>query len=121
MPASSSGGGDDPARAQASPAVPDEDLMDHIVALSGGKDSTAMALRLAELEPRDYVYVCTPTGDEPRALFEHLDHMERLLGMSLVRLQDPRGLRGLIRAQRMVPNHRARCWVRAPHAEPAHA
>lgn len=34
----------------------------HVVALSGGKDSTAMALRLAEVEPREYTYVCTPTG-----------------------------------------------------------
>jgi tRNA(Ile)-lysidine synthase TilS/MesJ len=28
--------------------------MRHVVALSGGKDSTAMALALAEREPRDY-------------------------------------------------------------------
>ena len=31
--------------------------MTHVVALSGGKDSTAMALRLAEVAPRDYRYV----------------------------------------------------------------
>ena len=31
--------------------------MQHIVALSGGKDSTAMALWLNENEPRDYQYV----------------------------------------------------------------
>ena len=36
----------------------------HIVALSGGKDSTAMALRLAEAEPRDYTYV-TSRGSSP--------------------------------------------------------
>jgi tRNA(Ile)-lysidine synthase TilS/MesJ len=35
--------------------------MRHIVALSGGKDSTAMALRLAEVEPLDYEFVITPT------------------------------------------------------------
>lgn len=29
-------------------------VVNHIVALSGGKDSTAMALRLAEVEPREY-------------------------------------------------------------------
>ena len=38
--------------------------MKHIIALSGGKDSTALALRLAEVEPREYEYVFTPTGDE---------------------------------------------------------
>lgn len=38
--------------------------MKHIVGLSGGKDSTAMALWLAENQPRDYEYICTPTGEE---------------------------------------------------------
>ena len=45
--------------------------MKHVVALSGGKDSTALALRLAEVEPRDYIYVCTPTGNEPPEMFAH--------------------------------------------------
>ena len=31
--------------------------MTHVVGLSGGKDSTALALRLAEIEPRDYEYI----------------------------------------------------------------
>ena len=43
----------------------------HVVALSGGKDSTAMALRLAEIEPQDYVYLCTPTGDELPEMEQH--------------------------------------------------
>lgn len=42
----------------------DEHGCAHVVALSGGKDSTALALRLKEIEPREYQYVCTPTGDE---------------------------------------------------------
>ena len=45
--------------------------MKHVVALSGGKDSTALALRLAEIEPREYIYVCTPTGNEPPEMFAH--------------------------------------------------
>lgn len=37
----------------------------HVVGLSGGKDSTAMALRLRELNPdTPYTYIITPTGDE---------------------------------------------------------
>jgi len=37
----------------------------HVIALSGGKDSTAMALRLAELHPeREFVRLITPTGNE---------------------------------------------------------
>ena len=45
--------------------------MADVVALSGGKDSTAMALRLAEVEPRDYTYLIgySETSVEIRNLF----------------------------------------------------
>lgn len=37
--------------------------MEHIIGLSGGKDSTCMALRLLEVEPdTDFQYLITPTG-----------------------------------------------------------
>lgn len=53
----------------------------HVVALSGGKDSTAMALRLRELNPDvDYVYVCTPTGNELPEMWEHWRKLGQLLG-----------------------------------------
>jgi hypothetical protein len=90
----------------------------HIVALSGGKDSTAMAVRLAEIEPRPYSYVCTPTGDEPVAMFEHWARLESLLGAPILRLQDPRGLRGLIREQKALPNWRQRWCTRILKLEP---
>ncbi len=54
--------------------------MKHIVALSGGKDSTAMALRLAEIEPRDYAYVITPTGNELPEMIAHWRKLMDLLG-----------------------------------------
>lgn len=92
--------------------------MNHIVALSGGKDSTAMALRLAEVEPRDYTYVCTPTGDEPRDVAAHFERVEELLGRSIIRLQHPLGLRGVIREQKTIPNHRMRFCKRILKAEP---
>lgn len=83
----------------------------HIVALSGGKDSTAMALRLAEVEPRDYTYVCTPTGNELPELNDHWDRLETLLGKPLIRLPGL-GLMGLIVEQKMIPNHAARWCTR---------
>ena len=55
-----------------------------IVALSGGKDSTAMALRLAEIEPRQYQFVCTPTGDELPEMVDHWLHLGGLLGSPLL-------------------------------------
>lgn len=92
--------------------------MNHIVALSGGKDSTAMALRLTEIEPRNYVYVCTPTGDEPKQLFTHFDRLEQLLAQPIIRLQHSLGLRGLIRREKALPNPRMRFCTRVLKAEP---
>jgi 3'-phosphoadenosine 5'-phosphosulfate sulfotransferase (PAPS reductase)/FAD synthetase len=58
----------------------------HVVGLSGGKDSTAMALRLVEVEPREYTYVITPTGDELPPMVEHWKRLETLLGKPLIRV-----------------------------------
>jgi 3'-phosphoadenosine 5'-phosphosulfate sulfotransferase (PAPS reductase)/FAD synthetase len=83
----------------------------HIVALSGGKDSTAMALALAEFEPADYTYVCTPTGDELPEMVEHWAKLENLLGKKIIHLGE-RTLAGLIVEQSALPNHRQRWCTR---------
>ena len=95
--------------------------MQHIVALSGGKDSTALALRLAEVEPRPYTYVCTPTGDEPEAFFAHMDYLRRVLGASILPLMHPLGLNGLIAKQQALPNYRQRWCTRMLKIEPYRA
>lgn len=89
----------------------------HVVALSGGKDSTAMALRLAELEPRDYVYVCTPTGNELDKMFEHWRGLGELLGKPIVPVMGGT-LDGLIRKQGALPNWRQRWCTRMLKIEP---
>lgn len=45
-----------------------------------------MALRLAEVEPRDYRYICNPTGDELPEMEAHWAKLECLLGKSLERV-----------------------------------
>lgn len=92
-------------------------MVKHIVALSGGKDSTAMALRLAEIEPRDYIYVCTPTGNEPEELFAHWRHLGEVLGKPILPIMRDT-LHGLIRKQRRLPNHRQRWCTRMLKLEP---
>lgn len=93
----------------------------HVVALSGGKDSTAMALRLAEVEPRDYTYICTPTGDENAETFAHWRRLAERLGSPLIPVTARTTLDGLIRQQKMLPNHRARWCTRMLKIEPAAA
>ena len=91
--------------------------MKHIVALSGGKDSTAMALALAEREPRDYVYICTPMGDEPPEMFAHWQRLGILLGKPIVPVMGGT-LMSLIKKQNALPNWRQRWCTRMLKIEP---
>jgi|SRR5208282_3944521 len=91
--------------------------MNHIVALSGGKDSTALALRLAEVEPRDYIYVCTPTGNELPAMKEHWEKLGNRLGKKIVQPPGPT-LEGLIQIQKCLPNWRMRWCTRMIKLKP---
>ena len=94
--------------------------MRHVIGLSGGKDSTAMALRLSEIEPQDYEYLITPTGNELPEMLAHWDRLEKLLGRSLTRLQpmEGDGLRTLIERMHALPNHRQRWCTRILKIEP---
>lgn len=92
--------------------------MKHVVGLSGGKDSTCLALALAQREPRDYEYICTPTGNELPELFEHLARLEGLLGRPIKRLGAGMNLYQLIERENMVPNFRARFCTRVLKIEP---
>lgn len=88
-----------------------------IVALSGGKDSTAMALHLAEVEPDEYEYCITPTGRELPVMFAHWQKLECLLGKSLTRIPGPT-LLDRIKQYRTLPNFRMRYCTREVKIEP---
>lgn len=108
------------ARAAAAAATVQGDGMSeqHIVALSGGKDSTAMALWLAENEPRQYIYVCTPTGDELPEMFAHWNKLSVLLGSKIQPVMSGHTLQGLIRSYEALPNWRQRWCTRQLKIEP---
>lgn len=89
----------------------------HVVALSGGKDSTAMALWLVENEPREYEFVCTPTGRELPEMFEHWMKLGGLLGRPLKPISDA-SLDGLIHGYGALPNWRQRWCTRQIKIEP---
>ena len=87
----------------------------HIVALSGGKDSTALALRLKEINPcQMYVYVCTPTGDELPEMEVHWDLLESILNQPIIRLHHPdhQDIYSLIDDFKMLPNFQKRFCTR---------
>ena len=84
----------------------------HVVALSGGDDSSLLSVLLKEREPRPYTYVCTPTGNELPEMFEHWRKLGDLLGKPILPIMHRTGLKGIIREQRMLPNFRARFCTR---------
>lgn len=90
----------------------------HVVGLSGGKDSTALALRLAEVEPRDYTYICNETGDELPEMIDHWKRLEDMLGKPLVRVRHERDLNQEIEFQNMLPSVFARWCTRILKIEP---
>lgn len=91
--------------------------MNHVIALSGGKDSTALALRMAEVEPRDYIYLITPTGDELPEMTEHWEKLEGLLGKPMTRITNGT-LNSWIDHFGALPNWRQRWCTRVLKIEP---
>ena len=90
----------------------------HIVGLSGGKDSTALALRLAEVEPRQYEYICNETGNELPAMHDHWARLEDMLKAPIIRVRHHENLVQLIRTQNMLPNVFSRWCTRILKIQP---
>lgn len=62
----------------------------HILGLSGGKDSTALALFMRDRVPQ-MEYVFTDTGKELDETYKYLDQVEAYLGKPIIRLNDKAG------------------------------
>lgn len=93
----------------------------HIVALSGGHDSTALSLELRQRHPDvPYNYVCTPTGDELPDMFAHWRDLGDRLGRRLVPIVAGT-LDSAIAKANMLPNFRARFCTRVLKIEPYRA
>jgi hypothetical protein len=91
----------------------------HVVALSGGKDSTAMAFQLRERHPETpFVHVCTPTGDELPDMVAHWVRVGDRLGSRIWPISVGKSLDGLCKDQNALPNWRQRWCTRILKIEP---
>lgn len=80
----------------------------HLVGVSGGKDSTALALALNERAPEiDFQYICTPTGDELPEMVAHWEKLEGLLGKPLTRITN-RDLKFWMKEKKALPSFKMR-------------
>lgn len=71
----------------------------HILSLSGGKDSTALAIYLKDRIP-NLEYVFADTGEELPETYDYLERLEALLGKSVTYLKADGGFSALLKARR---------------------
>src|SRR5579862_500936 len=62
----------------------------HILGLSGGKDSTALAIYMRDRVP-EMEYVFCDTGKELRETYAYLDQVQAFLGKEIIKLNDKAG------------------------------
>ncbi len=77
-----------------------QEAVRHILSLSGGKDSTALAVYMRDKVP-EMEYVFMDTGEELPETYEYLERIESYLGKPIVRLKNNRqGFKDLLDARR---------------------
>jgi len=69
----------------------------HILSISGGKDSAALAFHLRDTRPDiDFEYVFFDTGEELPETYEYLDKLERALGIKVEYIYPPKSFEKLL-------------------------
>lgn len=97
---------------------PTDQPVRHILSLSGGKDSTALAIfmkdRIVDLE-----YVFCDTGEELPETYEYLDKLEAYLGKAVTRLNPDRQFQHYLKVYNgVLPDARTRWCTRKLKIEP---
>ncbi|MHB1681273.1 MAG: phosphoadenosine phosphosulfate reductase family protein [Bacilli bacterium] len=93
----------------------------HILNISGGKDSTALAVFMKDKVP-EMEYVFCDTQKELPETYEYLDKIEAYLGKPIVRLTDDRGFDHWLQVYGgLLPSSQARWCTRKLKIEPLEA
>lgn len=88
------------------------DTCRHVLSLSGGKDSTALALYMRDKVP-EMEYVFCDTGEELAETYDYLDRLEATLGNKVVRLNPDRQFTHFLDLYRgVLPDPRTRWCTR---------
>ena len=74
--------------------------MNYFISVSGGLDSTALAILLSGDSKWGYIFA--DTGDEFPQVYEHLDKMESVLGIKIVRVKNKKYTLGSYQLEKLV-------------------
>lgn len=100
------------------PASPPQQPVRHILSLSGGKDSTALAIYLHDKIPH-LEYAFCDTGEELPETYDYLDKLEVFLGKKIARLNPDRPFGHYLQIYRgVLPDARTRWCTRKLKIEP---
>jgi len=92
--------------------------MRHVLGLSGGKDSAALAIFMRDREPKMEYFFCD-TGAELPETYEFLDRIESFMGRKIERLKSGRDFEGwLDHYKGFLPSPRQRWCTRVLKIEP---
>ena len=90
----------------------------HVLGLSGGKDSAALAILLHKRVPEMEYFFCD-TGKELDETYEYLDRLQARLGIKIARLAAERGFDHWLSVYGgMLPSPKARWCTKALKIEP---
>ena len=90
----------------------------HILALSGGKDSSALAVYMKDKIP-EMEYVFCDTGDELQETYDYLDKLEFYLGKKITRINSDRPFSHYLKLYRgVLPDSRTRWCTRMLKIKP---
>ena len=87
----------------------------HVLGLSGGKDSAALAMYMRQQHPEIEVeYFFTDTGNELPEVYEYLGKLEGFLGQEIQRLNPKRGFEYYFKNEYgyFLPSHQQRWCTR---------
>lgn len=99
--------------------LPDADV--HVIGISGGVDSSCVALIMAALFPHleNVFYIFTDTGVEAPGTIEQIDKIELMIGRKVLRLSAGMDLFSLIESQgNYLPSQRQRFCTRISKIQP---
>lgn len=97
--------------------MPDQEVR-HILGISGGKDSAALAIYLRDRVPNMEYFFCD-TGKELPEVYEYLDRLRARLGIEITQLSSERGFDHWLDVYGgMLPSPRARWCTKALKIEP---